>query len=82
MPESVDLSFLAEGTSIPEIIVNSTTMMAGGVTKAISTAFNGLVLNDAGTGLSALAIWVLSFAGVGFIWKLLPKAIAFFKRRH
>lgn len=78
--ESVDLSFLAEGTSIPEIIVNSTTMMAGGVTKAISTAFNGLVLNDAGTGLSALAIWVLSFMGVGAIWKLAPQAKRLFTR--
>ena len=80
--EGVDLSFLAEGTSIPEIIVNSTTMMAGGMTKAIAAAFNGLVLNEAGTGLSALAIWVLSFAGVGFIWKVIPQARRFFTRHR
>ena len=80
--ESTDLSFLAEGTSIPEIIVNSTKMMAGGVTESISQAFDGLVLNHAGTGLSALAIWSLSFLGVGFIWRLFPKAFRLVKGRR
>lgn len=79
--ESTDLSFLAEGTSIVEIVVNSTKMMAQGCTEAISSAFNGLVLNQNGTGLSALAIWTLTFLGVGFIWKLLPRVGRFVKNR-
>lgn len=80
--ESTDLSFLAEGTTIPEIIVNSLKAMTQGVTESISGAFNGLVLNQNGTGLSALAIWTLSFLGVGFIWKAIPMAIRFVKRRR
>ena len=80
--ESTDLSFLAEGTSIPEIVVNSLKAMTQGLTESISGAFNGLVLNQNGTGLSALAIWTLSFLGVGFIWKVVPMAIRFFNRRR
>ena len=80
--ESTDLSFLAEGVSIPEIIVNSTKMMTSGVTQCISEAFDGLVLNQAGTGLSAIAIWCLSFIGVGFIWRLVPKAYRLLRGRR
>ena len=79
--ESTDLSFLAEGTSIPEIIVNSAKMMASGVTESVSAAFDGLVLNQNGTGLSALAIWTLSFVGVGFIGTILGKVTTFVRGR-
>ena len=79
--DSTDLGFLAEGTTIPEIIVNSAKMMASGVTESVSKAFDGLVLNQNGTGLSALAIWTLSFVGVGFIGTVLPKAVSFIRGR-
>lgn len=61
--------------TIPDIIVDALTKMTSGVTGSISKAFDALILNDAKTGLSALAIWVLSFAGVGFLWKVIPMAI-------
>lgn len=70
-----------EGQSIVEIVVDSLKGMTSGVTGSISEAFNSLVLTDEGK-LSALAIWSLSFLGVGFIWKVIPAAIRFVKSRR
>ena len=78
--ESTDLSFLGAGENIPEIVANSTKIMAQGITEAVSSAFNGLVLNQNGTGLSAFAIWCLTFLGVGFIWKIVPGLIRMVRR--
>ena len=68
--------------SIVDIVVESLQEMTSGLTESIRDAFNGLVLNENGTGLSMLAIWTLTFLGVGFIWKVLPMAIRFFKRHR
>lgn len=77
-----DISFLADGTSIVDIVVNSTVKMATGLTQAISYAFDGLILNADKSGLSALAICAFTFMGFGFIYKVvLPKASAFFMNR-
>ena len=80
--EPTNFDYLAEGTSIPEIVVNSLKMMVSGVTESIRDAFDGLVLNEAKNGLSALAIWTLTFIGIGFLWKIIPMGIRFFKRRR
>ena len=67
--------------SIVEIITDSISGLATGVTKSIADAFNALVLTPDGK-LSALAIWTLSMFGVGFVWKIVPMAIRFFKSRR
>lgn len=58
---------LAEGKNIVEIITNAFSGMLSGITGAFSEAFNALVLNEAGTGLSMTAIWSLVFMGVGLL---------------
>ena len=70
-----------EGKTITEIVVTSLKEMTSGVTGSISEAFNALVLTEDGR-LSALAIWTLTFLGVGFIWKIIPMAVRFFKSRR
>lgn len=70
------------GKSIPEIIVDALKAMTSGVTGSISESFDALVLNADKTGLSALAIWTLSFLGVGFIWKVVPMGVRFLKSRR
>ena len=80
MPETTTFFSVYEGMSIPEIIVDALTKMTSGVTGSLRQSFDSLVLNEAGTGLSALAIWVLSFMGVGFIWKIVPQAKRLFRR--
>ena len=70
-----------DGKSIVEIVVDALKGMTSGVTGSISEAFNALVLTEDGK-LSALAIWSLSFLGVGFIWKVIPMAVRFFKSRR
>ena len=78
--EGTTFADLYSDMTIPEIIVDSLTEMTSGVTGSISAAFDSLVLNDAKTGLSALAIWVLSFMGVGFLWKIVPTCTRFLRR--
>ena len=70
-----------DGQSIVEIVVGSLKDMTAGVTGSISGAFDALVLNDEGK-LSALAIWVLTFLGVGFVWKVIPMIYNFIKGRR
>jgi len=69
------------GKSIVEIVVDALKGMTTGVTGSVSEAFNALILTEDGK-LSALAIWTLSFLGVGFIWKVVPMAIHFFKKNR
>ena len=69
------------GKSIVQIIVDSLSGLASGITTSISDAFNGLVLTSDGK-LSALAIWTLSMFGIGFIWKIVPTAVRLFKSRR
>ena len=66
------------GKSIIEILVDALKGLATGVTGSISEAFNALVLTDEGQ-LSALAIWTLSFMGIGLVWKIVGWAISFIK---
>ena len=63
---------LAEGKNIVEIITNAFSGMLSGLVGAYSEAFNALILNEAQTGLSMIAIWSLVFMGVG----LLPRGIS------
>lgn len=69
------------GKTIVEIIVDSLKGLASGVTGSISDSFNALVLTEEGQ-LSALAIWVLSMFGIGFVWKVVSMATRFFKSRR
>lgn len=80
--EDISIFNVYSGKTIPQIIVESFTDMTSGVTGSISEAFDKLVLNESGTGLSMLAIWTLSFLGVGFIWKVVPIAVRFLRRRR
>ena len=66
-----------EEKTISGIVVESLQEMANGITGSIKAAFDGLVLNEAGTGLSALAIWTLAFLGLGFVWKIIPIGLRF-----
>ena len=68
--------------SIVDIVVGSLKDMTSGLTESISDAFNGLVLNESKTSLSMLAIWTLTFLGVGFIWKVVPTAVRFLRSRR
>lgn len=67
--------------SIVEIVVTSLKDMTGGLTSSIAEAFEKLVLTEDKASLSMLAIWVLTFLGVGFIWKVVPMIYRFFKNR-
>ena len=65
--------------SIVDIVVNSLKDMTSGLTSSLSQAFEKLVLTEDHQSLSMLAIWVLTFLGVGFIWKVVPMIYRFFK---
>ena len=80
--EGTSIYDLYNNMTIPEIVVDSVTKMSSGVVGSVSKAFDALVLNEAGTGLSMLAIWTLSFLGIGIIWKVLPYAVRFVRGRR
>ena len=71
---------LYNNMTIPGIIVDAVTTLTSGLVGSIRNGFDALVLNDAKTGLSMLAIWSLTTLGVGFVWKNVPKIIGFFRR--
>lgn len=67
--------------SISKIVVDACQEMTTGVIGSIRDGFDALVLTEEGT-LSALAIWCLTFLGVGFIWKVVPTVIRFIRGRN
>ena len=58
------VTLVEEGGTVVGTIVNAFSEMTGGLTDTIKTAFDKLILNEAGTGLSMFAIWTLVFMGV------------------
>lgn len=62
---------LGEGGTVVDTMVNGFTGMTTGFLDAIKTGFDKLALNSTGTGLSMLAIWGITFAGVA----MAPRAI-------
>lgn len=65
--------------TIPGIIVDSVTTLTSGLVGSIRSGFDALVLNDAKTGFSMLAIWSLTTLGVGFVMRNVPKILGFIR---
>ena len=72
---------LYNGMTIPGIVVDCVSKLTTGLVGSIRQGFDALVLNEAGTGLSMLAIWALTTLGIGFVYRNVPKIIGFFRNR-
>ena len=68
-----------EGMTIPGIVVDSVTTLTSGLVGSIRSGFDALVLNEAGTGFSMLAIWSLTTLGFGFVMRNVPKITGFIR---
>lgn len=70
---------VGQGGTIVDVIVNGFTGMTTGILDAVKTGFDMLVLNEAGTGLSALAIWTIVFLGIGLAPRMIRWIISLFE---
>ena len=70
---------LGEGGTVVDTMVNGFTGMVTGFLDAIKTGFDKLALNSTGTGLSMLAIWGITFAGIAMAPKVIRWVMGLFQ---
>lgn len=73
---------ITEGKNLVEIITNAFSGMLTGTLGGVKAAFDSVVLNDAKTGLSMLAIWSLVFAGIGLVPRGVHWTMSFFRGKR
>ena len=71
---------LGQGGTIVDLVVNSFTGMSEGFISVLKTGFDALILNEAGTGLSTVAIWTLVWMGLALSPKIVRWVISLFNK--